>query len=60
MWLVQRLVQTLETTAGDVSFKGHENCAGVLMVYKTKKEALKRAAGTEVIEITLSDNQTTE
>jgi len=58
MWLVQRLVQTLETSAGDVSFKGHEKCAGVLMVYKTKEQAIKHAGGTEVIEITLSDIET--
>ncbi len=49
MWVVQRLITSLETTNGSLKIDENKDYAGVLMVYKKKKKAEEIADGTEVI-----------
>ena len=58
MWVVQRLVKTLETSAGDVRLDTHEDVCGCLLVYRSKEAAEGVSNGTEPLELmeTLSND----
>lgn len=57
MWVVQRLVKTLETSHGDMRLDQDDRVCGCLMVYRDKEEAERVANGTEVLELTIPGDQ---